>query len=1023
MTSFYKIQGQRRLKMKIKYFIIFVVFEALFLSNTTPSSAVPHVETLLIKNNSTNIILNPSSQIELGTTVRAEIGVRNDLPASLVVKVRLLIDENQSSPWDSEQTSSEQTIFSNGIKTFLLTFTPAQVGTFYRLYEVKTKLPNGTWETSDFGNWSQVFLVKPPTGNLCVTMSPQGAINLGAQWRRVGTSTWYNSGYTETDVPVGQCKLEFKDIPGWTKPDEMYTYVYAGETKYAGNFYTQQIGNLRVDIFPQGAVAAGAQWRRVGTSTWFNDGYIELNLPLGQCTIEFKDIPGWTKPSNLNIIIEQEETKVGVATYIQQTGNIQVTIYPQGAVDAGAQWRRVGTSIWHNSGYIENGVPVNECPVEFKDIPGWTKPPNLPFTVAQDHTTYASASYAQQTGKIQVRIYPLGAVNAGAQWRRVGTQNWLNSGDIESNIPVGLCTVEYKYIPGWFKPENMNIAVAYDDQTLANGFYTQQTGTLSIKINPQGAIDAGAKWRLVQTSTWLNSGDILPGLPYGNYTVEFKDISGWTKPPKVNVIIENESITVLNIELCTYTPITQSGNLSVTVRNVNGKVYPSALVKRYDGSGSYLDQKITDVNGNVIWNSIPTGVYKLEAYCPNLIFGDEFWANDSTYVSGGLTTNKSLNENYPFWMTYSFLKNSSGEPINLSGSIAPGTEVKFEIGVRNILSESMPVKVRLLYDQSQSSPWDSDITSSEQISSPQGINYFSFLYTPTLLGTWYFAFEIKTRLPNGNTTTTNSLGWDQAFVVDQRTGGLCITISPLAAINAGAQWRRIGTQYWFNSGNIETNIPIGTRTLEFKDVPGWGKPSNLSLPVYSDATTNANVSYVNNTGKLCVIIHPQGAIDAGAQWRRVGTPIWFNSEETEVNLPPGQCIVEFKDIHNWERPVNQSGMINSNETLIIGGYYILKVAVSEIPKAFKVWPPFPNPMNPETTIKYEIPAECYVSLRIYNVHGKQVSLLKESICSAGIHNVVWDGKDDKGMPVGSGVYLYHLRAESYIHTGKVVLVR
>ncbi|MEW5785838.1 MAG: peptidoglycan DD-metalloendopeptidase family protein, partial [Bacillota bacterium] len=55
-------------------------------------------------------------------------------------------------------------------------------------------------------------------GSLCVTISPQGAINAGAQWRIVGTSTWFNSGYTQSGVPTGSYTVEYKAVSGWDKP-------------------------------------------------------------------------------------------------------------------------------------------------------------------------------------------------------------------------------------------------------------------------------------------------------------------------------------------------------------------------------------------------------------------------------------------------------------------------------------------------------------------------------------------------------------------------------------------------------------------------------------------------------------------------------------------------------------------------------------------------------------------------------------------------------------------------------------
>ena len=70
-------------------------------------------------------------------------------------------------------------------------------------------------------------------------------------------------------------------------------------------------------------------------------------------------------------------------------GSLQVTISPQGAIDAGAQWRRVGTSTWRNSGTTETGIPVGQHTVEFSDVAGWTKPGNQTVTISNGQTTTA----------------------------------------------------------------------------------------------------------------------------------------------------------------------------------------------------------------------------------------------------------------------------------------------------------------------------------------------------------------------------------------------------------------------------------------------------------------------------------------------------------------------------------------------------------------------------------------------------------------------------------------------------------
>jgi hypothetical protein len=76
------------------------------------------------------------------------------------------------------------------------------------------------------------------TGSLSVTISPQGAIDAGARWRRMGTSTWRNSGFTQSGLAVGQHSVEFSSIYGWKTPASQIVEVNDGQTTYAIGTYT-----------------------------------------------------------------------------------------------------------------------------------------------------------------------------------------------------------------------------------------------------------------------------------------------------------------------------------------------------------------------------------------------------------------------------------------------------------------------------------------------------------------------------------------------------------------------------------------------------------------------------------------------------------------------------------------------------------------------------------------------------------------------------------------------------------------
>jgi len=98
-----------------------------------------------------------------------------------------------------------------------------------------------------------------------------------------------------------------------------------------------------------------------------------------------------------------------------------------------------------------------------------------------------------------------------------------------------------------------------------------------------------------------------------------------------------------------------------------------------------------------------------------------------------------------------------------------------------------------------------------------------------------------------------------------------------------------------------------------------------------------------------------------------------------------------------------------------------------IPEAYALRPNYPNPFNPETTIRFEVPADPAsngkIALAIYNNLGMVVRTLVSGSVQPGIHAVKWDGRNDRGDQMASGVYFLRLQAGSFVQTQKMLLVR
>ena len=82
--------------------------------------------------------------------------------------------------------------------------------------------------------------------------------------------------------------------------------------------------------------------------------------------------------------------------------------------------------------------------------------------------------------------------------------------------------------------------------------------------------------------------------------------------------------------------------------------------------------------------------------------------------------------------------------------------------------------------------------------------------------------------------------------------------------------------------------------------------------------------------------------------------------------------------------------------------------VVSIPQDIALHQNYPNPFNPETTIKFQLPVATTVRLVIYNMLGQQVRELLNTALAAGYHSARWNGFDDRGNPVTSGIYFYRM---------------
>ena len=102
---------------------------------------------------------------------------------------------------------------------------------------------------------------------------------------------------------------------------------------------------------------------------------------------------------------------------------------------------------------------------------------------------------------------------------------------------------------------------------------------------------------------------------------------------------------------------------------------------------------------------------------------------------------------------------------------------------------------------------------------------------------------------------------------------------------------------------------------------------------------------------------------------------------------------------------------------------VMGVSSSNIPEQFVLYPNYPNPFNPVTTIRYDLSKESFVDITIYDMLGSVVCNLVNANESPGYKSIQWNATNNQGEPVSAGVYLYKIQSDDFVDTRKMILLK
>lgn len=269
--------------------------------------------------------------------------------------------------------------------------------------------------------------------------------------------------------------------------------------------------------------------------------------------------------------------------------------------------------------------------------------------------------------------------------------------------------------------------------------------------------------------------------------------------------------------------------------------------------------------------------------------------------------------------------------------------------------------------------------------------------------------NISRVLPSGRVLPPQTLNEGQVYVI----GGLPY---PLNLLNDG--W------LYFPTGSLREDITIHIKLPEFANVGdtvtfGEGIINGADFDVFVSGTLVE--PYFFELPLNVAIPFKRGLINSlGIKPGDLG--LFFALDSTTFDTS-GIYNVTVDSVAN--RIFSQVAHFS---TLVVAEKTVISVSVQDrateaVPERFDLMQNYPNPFNAVTTLRYSLPRRSEVELTIYDILGREIRSLVRNVEEAGLKTVTWDGTNNLGEPVSTGVYLYQIQAGSFTQTRKMILLR
>ncbi len=235
------------------------------------------------------------------------------------------------------------------------------------------------------------------------------------------------------------------------------------------------------------------------------------------------------------------------------------------------------------------------------------------------------------------------------------------------------------------------------------------------------------------------------------------------------------------------------------------------------------------------------------------------------------------------------------------------------------------------------------------------------------------------------------------------------------------EFHGIELQYGTKNINILNNTIL--QTYLFDGISMYDYLENITIK-------NNIIAYNREEGIELVYLAPNSPVnfvnDYNCFWQNGAGPIRSPFELGQNSIFADPQLMAISQHNYFLKP--GSPCLGAGENGVnIGALGVSTTSVSVVetglPTTFELGQNYPNPFNARTRIDYQIPRQSLVRITIFNVQGQEVKNLVNEEQAAGYHAISWDGQDNRGHRVGSGIYICQMKAENFVGTKKLAIVK